>query len=74
MGTFKKEVMTLGKDYLLKGLNRDLQKEFKTACAHFEISMKATLVKHMQNIINEYRKDRLIDHRPKIYKDVKGKK
>jgi hypothetical protein len=44
-------------------IDPDLWKEFKTACAHYDISMKATLIKHIQNIVNDYRKDRrgLID-------------
>ena len=32
-----------------------LWREFKAACAHYDISMKATLIKHIQNIVNDYR-------------------
>jgi len=46
----------LGKTYLLTGIDHDLQRDFKTACVYFDISMKAMLIKHMQNIVNDYRK------------------
>jgi len=35
-----------------------LWREFKAACAYYGISIKATLIKHVQNIVNDYRKDK----------------
>ena len=32
-----------------------LWKEFKAACAHYDISMAATLINHIKNIVNDYR-------------------
>ncbi|GAH40198.1 unnamed protein product [marine sediment metagenome] len=64
----------LGKDYLLKGVDRDLQKEFKAACAYLEMSMKSVLVKHMESIVAGYRKERAMFDKPKIYKLRKGNK
>jgi len=32
-----------------------LWREFKAACAHYNISMKAILIKQIQNIVNDYR-------------------
>lgn len=55
-------------------IDPDLWKEFKTACAHYDISMKATLIKHIQNIVNDYRVSIREFDKPKIYKKVKGKK
>jgi len=48
----------LSKDIQLKNVDPELHREFKTACSHFGISMKDVIVKHMQNIINDYRKDK----------------
>jgi len=48
----------LSKDIQLKDVDPELHREFKTACSHFGISMKDVIVKHMQNIINDYRKDK----------------
>ena len=48
----------MSKDIQLKDVDPELHREFKTACSHFCISMKDVIVKHMQNIINDYRKDK----------------
>uniref|UniRef100_A0A6M3MCC2 Antitoxin n=1 Tax=viral metagenome TaxID=1070528 RepID=A0A6M3MCC2_9ZZZZ len=48
----------MSKDIQLKDVDPELHREFKTACSHFGISMKDVIVKHMQNIINDYRKDK----------------
>jgi len=49
-------------------------KDFKAACAWYDISMKATLIKHIQNIVNDYRKARREFDTPTIYTNKKGKK
>jgi hypothetical protein len=49
------------KDYLLRGMDPGLWKEFKTACSHYGIPMRATFIKHIQNIVNDYRKDKIGD-------------
>jgi len=64
----------LSKTYFLENINEELQREFKTACAHYGLSMRAVLIKHMQNIVNDYRKDKKGLGKPKIYKHEKGKK
>ena len=46
----------MGKDFNIRNIPEDLGKDFKTACAYYVISMKAVLVRHMQNIVNDYRK------------------
>ena len=45
----------MGKNYTLTNIDAVLLREFKTACAHYDISMRATLIKHIQNIVNDYR-------------------
>ena len=62
------------KTYLITGIDADTRNDFKAACAHFGISMKDTLIKHMQNIVKDYKYDMSIFVNPKIYKKVKGKK
>jgi len=54
----------LVKDMIIQGIPADLKKDFKTACSYFDLSMKKTLINHMQNIVNDYRKARfMIDSR-----------
>ena len=60
-------------DLILHDLDRELRKDFKTACAHYGLSMKAVLVKHMENIINDYRVAKIDSRKPKSYSNKKGK-
>lgn len=64
----------MAKSYIITGIDEVTWKEFKAACAYYDISIRATLIKHIQNIANDYRKDRMMFDKPKIYKDRKGKK
>jgi len=66
--------MTLVKTCFITGIDVELYKDFKTACAYYDLSIKEVLTKHMHNIVEDYRKDRKIHDKPKIYKHVKGKK
>jgi len=60
------------KDLNVRGLPDDLGKDFKTACSHYGLSMKAVIIKHMQNIVNDYRKERLLIFKAENYKRQKG--
>jgi len=52
----------------------DLWREFKAACAYYDLSMKVTLIKHIQNIVNDYRvQSRGLKSR-KTYTNKEGKK
>ena len=62
------------KDLIIRDLPEDLRKDFKTACSHYGLTMKETLIRHMQNIVNDYRKDRFMIQKPKTYIKKKGKK
>jgi len=55
-------------------IDAETWKDFKTACAYYNISMKATVIKHIQNIANDYRKDRMIHDEPKVYINRRKKK
>ena len=46
----------MDKKYLITGVDPKLYKDFKTACAYYGITAKATLIKHMENIVNDYLK------------------
>ena len=65
--------MTLGKDYLIKDINPVIYKQFKAACAYYGLSMKDTLIKHMENVVSDYLNSFAMSGKPKIYKNVKGK-
>ena len=64
----------MSKSYLIRDIDDETWKDFKTACVYYDISMRATLIKHIQNIVNDYRKARMMFDKPKIYKDEKGKR
>jgi len=64
----------LSKTCFIEGINAELYKEFKVACAYFDLSIKVVLTRHMQNIVNDYRKARMIFDKPKVYKHKEKKK
>jgi len=61
-------------DLILHDLDRELRKDFKTACAHYGLSMKEVLIRHMQNIVNDYRVAKVYIRKYKSYTEKKGKK
>ena len=54
------------KTYLITGIDAGTWKDFKTACAHYDLSIRATLIKHIENIVNDFRRDRMIHNKPKV--------
>jgi hypothetical protein len=64
----------MSKDFQLKDLDPQLHREFKAACSHFGLSMKQVLVKHMQNIVNDYWKAKMQLDYPKYNKRRLNKK
>ncbi|MBA7496008.1 hypothetical protein ES702_06605 [subsurface metagenome] len=64
----------MDKTCFITGIDAELYKEFKLACVYYDLSIKAVLTKHMQNIVEDYRKDRAIYYKPEIDKHKKGKK
>ena len=61
-------------DLILHDLDRELRKDFKTACAHYGLSMKEVLIRHMQNIVNDYRVAKVDIRKYKSYSNKKGTK
>lgn len=64
----------MAKSYLITGIDADTWKDFKAACVHYDISIKATLIKHIQNIANDYRIYKRQFTGKKIYKHREVKK
>ena len=64
----------MSKDFIVHNINKDLHRDFKTACAWYEISMREILIKHMQNIVNDYRKDKRIYGEVEISKEKRRRK
>lgn len=64
----------MAKTCFITGINAELYKDFKTACAYFDISIKEVLTKHMYSIVKDYQRSRKMFDKPKIYKKVKGEK
>jgi len=46
----------LAKDYILSNIDEDFHREFKAACSHYGLSMRVVFIRHMENIVNDYRK------------------
>jgi len=61
-------------DYLIKGIDHELWKEFKAACAHYEISMREIFVKQIENVVNDYRIYKMNFGEPETKKLEKGKR
>jgi len=64
----------VAKTCFIEGIDPDLYKDFKSACAWFDLSIKEVLTSHMQNIVHDYLVARKIHDKPKIYTHKKGKK
>ena len=64
----------MAKDLIIQNINEDLHRQFKTACSHYGLSMRVTLIKHMQNIVNDYRKDRRVLIDSDLISSKRGKK
>jgi len=52
----------LEKKYLITGVEPMLYKNFKAACAHYELTINEVFIKHMQNIVDDYNRQR--QHKP----------
>ena len=61
----------MDKKYQIIGIDPKLHKDFKTACAYYGITAKATLIKHMEAIVNDYLKA-IIKPKPKRRISKKG--
>ena len=46
----------MDKTCFITGIDAELYREFKTACAYFDISIKDTIINHIQNIVNDFNK------------------
>ena len=60
-------------DLILHDLDRELRKDFKTACAHYGLSMKEVLIRHMQTIVNDYRAENVLGKKSKDYSKKREK-
>lgn len=61
------------KTYLITDIDPGTWKDFKTACAHYDLSMRVVFIKHIQNIVNDYRTQKRFKP-PSIIEPKKGKK
>lgn len=61
------------KSYLLKGIDPELWKDFKAVCAHHGVSMRETLLYHVQFIVDDFNmlKGLKKDIKPKQWKEGK---
>lgn len=64
----------MNKTYLITGIEPMLYKNFKAACAHYEITERDLLIQHMRNIVEDYLRALSEFKEPEIYTHKKGKK
>lgn len=62
------------KTYLITGVEPMLYKNFKAACAHYEMTEKDILIQHMRNIVEDYLKAISLNEGFKAYTKKGGKK
>ena len=43
------------KSFLITGIDDDLYKEFKAACAFYDLTIRGLFIKHMKCIVSDYR-------------------
>ena len=61
------------KKYLITGVDPMLYKNFKAACAYYELTEKEVFIKHMRNIVEDYN-NTLLDRKVKAHQKKKGVK
>jgi len=62
------------KKYLITGVEPMLYKNFKAACAHYELTINEVFIKHMENIVADYLMAVSEFKQPKIYTKKGAKK
>lgn len=62
------------KKYLITGVEPMLYKNFKAACAYYELTINKVLIKHMQSIVDDYLKAVSKVIKPTTYTTKRGKK
>jgi len=61
-------------DYILKNVDDHLWREFKAACAFYDMDMKGELVRHMRNVVSSYNKHRKDEAKAKAILELRRKK
>ncbi|MBA7604212.1 hypothetical protein ES703_11331 [subsurface metagenome] len=59
--------------YLITKIDPKLHRDFKAACAYYKITMKDTLIRHMESIVEDYLRARAMSGKPEIYTKKGGK-
>jgi len=44
----------LAKSFTITGIDPKLWKEFKAACAHYDLTIKDVFILHVKNIVSDY--------------------
>lgn len=63
--------MTKTKSYSLTGIDPDLWREFKAACAYYDLDIKQTFIQKIEAVVRDYNKA-LLDRKVKVYQKKKG--
>jgi len=64
----------LEKTYQITGIEPMLYKNFKAACAYYELTINEVFIKHMENIVEDHRRALGVFDKPKTYTKKGAKK
>lgn len=61
------------KSFTIRGIDPKLYKEFKAACAHYDLIINDVFNKHIYNIVSDYKRQKQFKP-PSIEDSTKGRK
>jgi len=64
----------MSKNYIVTNVDHRLWRDFKAACAYYDISIRATFLKHIENTVNDYRVARMSFRKPEPHLKKRGRK
>lgn len=64
----------MSQNYTITGVDQKLWNEFMSACRHFDFTARASFIKHIQVVVNDFRKYKMNYGARTDYTKGKGKK
>jgi len=64
----------MSQNYTITGVEQKLWNEFMSACRHFDFTARASFLKHIQVVVNDFRKYKMNYGEPETGRKRKGKK
>jgi len=64
----------MSQNYTITGVEQKLWNEFMSACRHYEVTARATFLKEIHRVVNNFRHYKMNYGSPIIHTNKKGKK